>query len=101
VDAGQLRVGDRLQTADSGVATVAAVRDYTSSLTTYDLTVDSTHTYFVGGKSAVLVHNVDPCKLYPNTRKSWRVSSSWLSGSGSRSPRPAPPPSTRRSPRAG
>ena len=67
VDARDLRTGDRLQTAGAGVATVATLRDYTGSLTTYDLTVDGTHTYYVvDGQTAVLVHNVDPCKLYSN-----------------------------------
>jgi Ricin-type beta-trefoil lectin domain/Pretoxin HINT domain len=62
VNASELAVGDRLQTTDSRVVTVEAVRDYASSMVTYDLTVDSVHTYFVDSAGVpVLVHNEDPC----------------------------------------
>jgi hypothetical protein len=58
VIASQLAVGDRLQTTDSGAVTVEAVRNYTDSMITYDLTVDGVHTYFVDNAGEpVLVHN--------------------------------------------
>jgi len=62
VDAGQLTVGDRLQTTAAGgaVGTVEAVRNYTGSMVTYDLTIDSLHTYYVvAGGTPLLVHNID------------------------------------------
>jgi hypothetical protein len=58
VTASQLAVGDRLQTADSSSAVVAAVRDYTGAMVTYDLGIDDLHTYFVeAGDTPILVHN--------------------------------------------
>jgi hypothetical protein len=65
VDAAQLAVGDQLQTTGA-VATVAGVHNYTSSMVTYDLTIDGLHTYFVeAGGTPVLVHN-DSCLSYYN-----------------------------------
>jgi hypothetical protein len=60
VDAVDLRVGDRLQTADGGSATITALRRYHATQLTYDLTVDGLHTYYVAATAAgssVLVHN--------------------------------------------
>jgi hypothetical protein len=43
------------------VVTVAAVHNYTSAMTTYDLSVEGVHAYFVdNGGLAVLVHNACP-----------------------------------------
>jgi hypothetical protein len=62
-----LKAGDRLQTDALVVVTVAAVRNYTASMVTYDLTIDGLHTYFVvAGDTSVLVHNTSDCELYPN-----------------------------------
>lgn len=59
VNASDLKPGDRLQTTGTGDAvTVAGVRNYASSMTTYDLTIDGLHTYYVlAGDTPVLVHN--------------------------------------------
>jgi hypothetical protein len=58
VDASRLVVGDRLQTDGSQVVTVEAVRNYTGTMATYDLSVEGVHTYFVSnGGLPVLVHN--------------------------------------------
>ncbi|WP_441248570.1 polymorphic toxin-type HINT domain-containing protein [Kitasatospora sp. McL0602] len=61
VDAAALAVGDRLQSADSAaLVTVLSVRNYVSAMPTFDLTVDSLHTYYVvAGGTAVLVHNAE------------------------------------------
>jgi len=53
-----LHVGDQLDTAGHGIATVVANHPYTGSIRTYNLTVDHLHTFFVaGGGLSVLVHN--------------------------------------------
>ncbi|MEV6873324.1 polymorphic toxin-type HINT domain-containing protein [Amycolatopsis sp. NPDC051128] len=58
VEAVNLRVGDHLQTADGGEATVEEVTPYHSTEVTYDLTIDQLHTYYVlAGDVPVLVHN--------------------------------------------
>ncbi|MEY9927821.1 RHS repeat-associated protein [Catenulispora sp. GP43] len=59
VDAADLLPGDRLQTTGGDVVvSVLAVRNYTASMVTYDLTIDSLHTYYVvAGDTPVLVHN--------------------------------------------
>jgi hypothetical protein len=58
VDAKDLRVGDELQTPEGGRATVTDLRLYHTTQTTYDLTIDGLHTYFVAaGDTPVLVHN--------------------------------------------
>ncbi|NBH08277.1 polymorphic toxin-type HINT domain-containing protein [Amycolatopsis sp. SID8362] len=57
-EAVDLHVGDRLQTADGGEATVEEVTPYHSTEVTYDLTIDELHTYYVyTGDTPVLVHN--------------------------------------------
>ncbi|MFI9384807.1 polymorphic toxin-type HINT domain-containing protein [Kutzneria sp. NPDC052558] len=58
VDAVDLRVGDQLQTADGTTAEVTSIRAYHQTQTTYDLTIDGLHTYYVAaGLTPVLVHN--------------------------------------------
>ncbi|MBS2545293.1 hypothetical protein KGQ19_00275 [Catenulispora sp. NL8] len=62
VSAAQLKPGDRLQTDDAETVTVLVVRNYTSSMVTYDLTIDGLHTYYVvAGATPVLVHNSSSC----------------------------------------
>ncbi|NUP49919.1 MAG: hypothetical protein HOW97_21795, partial [Catenulispora sp.] len=57
VEAADLRPGDTLKTPDGTVA-VTAVRRFHTTQTTYDLTIDGLHTYYVeAGDTAVLVHN--------------------------------------------
>jgi hypothetical protein len=64
VDASRLAVGDRLQTSGPELASVAAVRDYSGAMATYDLTIDGVHTYYVvAGDAPVLVHNTMPCGI--------------------------------------
>ncbi|HZP52128.1 Hint domain-containing protein [Actinocrinis sp.] len=54
-----LRPGDLLQTP-TGYALLDAVHLYHADTTTYDLTIDGLHTYYVvAGNTAVLVHNCD------------------------------------------
>jgi hypothetical protein len=61
VEAVDLRVGDRLQTADGGEATVSEVTPYHSTEVTYDLTINQLHTYYVlTDGTPILVHNCDP-----------------------------------------
>ncbi|NUP49494.1 MAG: hypothetical protein HOW97_19630 [Catenulispora sp.] len=56
--AADLRPGDRLQSADGRPVTVASVRTFHGAARTYNLTVDTVHTFFIlAGGSAVLVHN--------------------------------------------
>ncbi|RSM48860.1 hypothetical protein DMA12_05485, partial [Amycolatopsis balhimycina DSM 5908] len=58
VEAVNLQVGDRLQTADGSEASVEEVTPYHSTEVTYDLTIDELHTYYVyAGDVPVLVHN--------------------------------------------
>jgi hypothetical protein len=63
-DAINLRVGDQLREPDGTLTTVIGTRTYTASLTAYNLTVDTTHTYYVeAGGVPVLVHNSGVCEL--------------------------------------
>jgi len=56
-----LHPGDQLQTADGATAEVTTVQPYNQTETTYDLTIDGLHTYYVdAGATAVLVHNCGP-----------------------------------------
>ena len=62
-EAGDLRIGDQLDTPGNGTATVTESSHYTATITTYNLTVDNVHTYYVvAGDTSVLVHN-DDCKV--------------------------------------
>ncbi|MEU5638008.1 polymorphic toxin-type HINT domain-containing protein [Streptomyces milbemycinicus] len=59
-DAGDLTAGMKLRTNTGATVTVTAVRHFTKQQRTYDLTVDSIHTYYVlAGKTSVLVHNTN------------------------------------------
>ncbi|MEZ0109022.1 RHS repeat-associated protein [Catenulispora sp. EB89] len=72
-DASQLRPGDRLQTTGNDVATVLAVRNYRSSMITYDLTIDGLHTYYVvAGDTPVLVHNTSCGPSFNSDMSAWR-----------------------------
>jgi large repetitive protein len=56
-DAQNLHVGDELQTP-TGAATITNLRLYHTTQTTYDLTINGLHTYYVvAGNTPVLVHN--------------------------------------------
>ena len=53
-----MRAGDVLQTSAGRFVVVVAVRDFTATTVTYNLTVDGVHTYYVeAGTDPVLVHN--------------------------------------------
>jgi hypothetical protein len=58
VDAGQLAVGETLRTDDGREVAVVALHRHDEITRVYNLTVDGTHTYYVGvGGDHVLVHN--------------------------------------------
>ncbi|MGW0432215.1 polymorphic toxin-type HINT domain-containing protein [Micromonospora sp. NPDC003197] len=60
VDADDLTGGKRLQTSAGGTATVLATRERTERTRVYNLTVDTTHTFYVlAGGLDLLVHNTD------------------------------------------
>ncbi|WP_157495360.1 LamG-like jellyroll fold domain-containing protein [Kutzneria sp. 744] len=60
VEAIDLKAGDQVQTSDGDTATVTGVRAYHQQATTYDLTINGLHTYFVlAGDTPVLVHNIN------------------------------------------
>ncbi|MFE6978877.1 polymorphic toxin-type HINT domain-containing protein [Streptomyces sp. NPDC057682] len=68
-DAGDLVRGDALRTETGGTLTVTGITRYTQRQTTYDLTVDGIHTYYVGiGRANALVHNND-CDMSPDEVK--------------------------------
>jgi RHS repeat-associated protein len=57
-DAEQLHVGEELSTPGNGRALLASTSHFTAMLRTYNLTVESLHTYYVlAGETPVLVHN--------------------------------------------
>jgi len=63
VPAQDLRSGDTLRTDDGSTATVLANRAYTLRATTYSLTVEGLHSFYVlAGNTPVLVHNSE-CKV--------------------------------------
>ncbi|MFF7634314.1 polymorphic toxin-type HINT domain-containing protein [Kitasatospora sp. NPDC008050] len=61
-DAADLHQGDQLRAADGSTVVVQTVRNYhTAPQTTFNLTVDQLHTYYVlAGETPVLVHNATP-----------------------------------------
>ncbi|WP_405612952.1 Hint domain-containing protein [Streptomyces sp. NBC_01508] len=62
VDAGDIRPGATFRTSAGGALQVLDVDRYTRQQTTYDLSVEGIHTYYVGvGAREALVHNNDPC----------------------------------------
>ena len=56
--ADQLHIGDHLQSSHGVQITITAIRDHTATMVTYDLTINTLHTYYVAaGTTPVLVHN--------------------------------------------
>ncbi|MGW1927121.1 polymorphic toxin-type HINT domain-containing protein [Streptomyces massasporeus] len=56
--AGDLRVGQKLQNGEGAPTAIVEVTSYQADRTTYDLSIEGLHTYFVlAGGTAVLVHN--------------------------------------------
>ncbi|MFI9387758.1 polymorphic toxin-type HINT domain-containing protein [Kutzneria sp. NPDC052558] len=66
INAGNLKTGERLRTDDGHSVTVTGLHTHDETTQVYNLTVDGTHTYYVGtGDAQVLVHNAgcfDPTK---------------------------------------
>jgi Pretoxin HINT domain len=66
VDAGKLKPGELLQTSAGTYVQIGAIRQYRTEQTTYDLTVDDVHTYYVvADDTSVLVHNTNPAIPQP------------------------------------
>ncbi|MFG2677709.1 polymorphic toxin-type HINT domain-containing protein [Streptomyces sp. NPDC048392] len=62
IEAGELTPGTTLLTDDGNTVIVTGNHAYTSHATTYNLTVDDLHTYYVlAGATPVLVHNSGGC----------------------------------------
>ncbi|MFE9468170.1 polymorphic toxin-type HINT domain-containing protein [Streptomyces virginiae] len=60
LDAGYFAPGEQLRQPDGTTLTVQTTRNYPYAVTTYNLTVDDFHTYYVlAGATPVLVHNCD------------------------------------------
>ncbi|WP_082404538.1 Hint domain-containing protein [Saccharothrix sp. NRRL B-16348] len=59
-NAADLGTGTLLATPGNGRASITAIRHYKAEGRTYNLTVESVHTYYVvAGQTPVLVHNSD------------------------------------------
>jgi RHS repeat-associated protein len=66
-NAADLKSGDKLDTGGDGIATVLFSWKFTSSIRTYNLTVDNLHTYYViAGSTPLLVHNGGKIGKCPN-----------------------------------
>jgi RHS repeat-associated protein len=62
--ADQLRTGDRLQTSNGLTVAIVGLHNYTTTLVTYNLTIDNLHTYYVlAGTTAILVHNCNSARF--------------------------------------
>jgi hypothetical protein len=77
LEAGQLRVGDRLREADGTEAVVAGLRRNVGQAVVYTLTVARDHTFFVGS-ARVLVHNATCYSTIPEFVKSAGALVNWL-----------------------
>jgi hypothetical protein len=61
VSAGDLAAGDELRTAEATTNSIVEVADFVGAQIMYELTVDTTHTYYVvAGRTPILGHNCDP-----------------------------------------
>jgi hypothetical protein len=69
LNASDLKPGiSQTRSSDGRELVITAVRSYTGDATMRDLTIDTTHTYYVlAGKTPVLVHNVDECDITAQT----------------------------------
>ena len=57
-EADQLHLGDQLQTSNDVTVSIIALRNYTATMVTYNLTIGTLHTYYVvAGDTPILVHN--------------------------------------------
>lgn len=65
IEARDLKRGTTLLTDDGQTVIVTGNRSYSKSATTYNLTIDDLHTYYVlAGQTPVLVHNSDGCSTH-------------------------------------
>ncbi len=65
MDAAGLGSNEQLNTPGNGRVNVLSSNRYTAALRTYNLTVDTVHTFYVlAGTTLVLAHNTAPCNLY-------------------------------------
>ncbi len=73
VDAAELLSGEQLRTTDGTEVTVTSVHNFTGTKVMRDLTVDTTHTYYVlAGQTPVLVHNCgELADVAANLPKDW------------------------------
>ncbi|MBO0879743.1 MAG: hypothetical protein J2P17_05110, partial [Mycobacterium sp.] len=63
VDAKDLKPGYQLETTDHRNATITGTRTWSQYQSVYNLTIDTTHTYYVvAGTAYVLVHNAPNCR---------------------------------------
>lgn len=68
--ADQLRIGDHLQSTHGTQTTILALRDYTTTTVTYNLTINTLHTYYIqAANTPVLVHNCGGIPFGPATEK--------------------------------
>ena len=74
MQAGDLRLGDRLRTASGVDVTITALRYHQGTAHVYTLTVAHDHTFFVGDGIPVLVHNAGPCPIIPGLRPAEQAS---------------------------
>ncbi|MER7366332.1 polymorphic toxin-type HINT domain-containing protein [Nonomuraea wenchangensis] len=85
VNAGDLRPGDTLRTADGQSALVKQVRTFGSMQVMYNLTVDVLHTYYVlAGETPVLVHNSNCWST--RTEKAGDLANKYTQGQSTRDP---------------
>jgi hypothetical protein len=81
---GRLHVDDQLQSSNGSHVTITAIRDYTTTMVTYDLTINTLHTHYVeAGITPVLVHNDDPTNP-------WQVPDDYVIVRGGQSDMPGP-----------
>jgi hypothetical protein len=65
VTASELAVGHELQTDTGGRGVIVALNSHSGRMTTYNLTVDGVHTYYVlGDAGSILVHNDCTISIY-------------------------------------
>ena len=83
LEAGQLRPGDRLRTADGRGVTVLAVHWNAGEAHVYTLTVAKDHTFFVG-PAHVLVHNADGYSACRFLGGSYKLLTDFWGGTGIR-----------------
>ncbi|MEU5437397.1 RHS repeat-associated core domain-containing protein [Streptomyces sp. NPDC020719] len=67
VDAANLKRGEQLREPDGTLLTVVKIRNYRRAVTTYNLTVEHIHTYYVvAGSTPILVHNCNEVAVDTN-----------------------------------